>query len=530
MIHFQKNSSRIAFLKAHWYYALASAAGGLLLAISFPPVGLGLASWVAFITLFWAIDGTGRLSAAAFFGALFGAAFFFVDVSWIYATLRIHGHFTPMPAMALLVSMVLILALFPAVSTLLAYLLSRKGLRAALTLPFIWVAFEYLRTVGIPDFPWDLVGYSQIERVRLIQIVDITGIYGVSFLIVAVNGLLWELVTGQAPSRKLLARVAPELVAALLVAALLYGHVRLKDFPETPQKEGGFPIGVEQANIPQEIKWNDTARDHTFATYEEVGKQAVRSGARLLIWPETSVPVVFGSSDADWKRAGEISLRLTVPMLIGAPSLRLVQGATSYYNSAFLVDGPSLRFRYDKIHLVPFGEYMPWTWLLPLGPGIAAREADFTPGETMTVMSVDECPPFSVLICYEAIFPELSRLALKNGAKLLINITNDGWFGATAAPYQHLAMARVRSIENRVWLVRCANTGISAAFDPAGRTVKSIPLDQRGFFVVRVPKSGAAGSFYSGYGDLFAWGCIALTLAFVFVAALDPATRRREKK
>jgi apolipoprotein N-acyltransferase len=137
-------------------------------------------------------------------------------------------------------------------------------------------------------------------------------------------------------------------------------------------------------------------------------------------------------------------------MLIGAPSLRLVQGATSYYNSAFLVDGPSLRFRYDKIHLVPFGEYMPWTWLLPLGPGIAAREADFTPGETMTVMSVDECPPFSVLICYEAIFPELSRLALKNGAKLLINITNDGWFGATAAPYQHLAMARVRSIENRV--------------------------------------------------------------------------------
>jgi len=127
-------------------------------------------------------------------------------------------------------------------------------------------------------------------------------------------------------------------------------------------------------------------------------------------------------------------------------------------------------------------------------------------------MSVTGSPPFSVLICYEAIFPELARSALRHGARILVNITNDGWFGDTAAPFQHLAMARVRAVENRVWLIRCANTGISVAVDPAGRVMRRIPLGKRGTFVVSVPDSPAAGSFYSQYGDLFAWGCLVISL------------------
>jgi apolipoprotein N-acyltransferase len=211
---------------------------------------------------------------------------------------------------------------------------------------------------------------------------------------------------------------------------------------------------------------------------------------------------------------------LKVPMLVGAPFAKKVAGTIHYFNSAFLVDGQMLRYRYDKIHLVPFGEYMPLTWLLPLGPGIAAREADYSPGDTMTVMHAKGCPPFSVLICYEAIFPDLARLAVRNGASMLVNMTNDGWFGDTAAPYQHLAMAGLRSIENRVWLIRCANTGISAAFDPAGRMVKSIPLEHEGFFTVRVPSSLNPGSFYSRFGDVFAWGCIVGIVILILWAAV----------
>ena len=163
---------------------------------------------------------------------------------------------------------------------------------------------------------------------------------------------------------------------------------------------------------------------------------------------------------------------------------------------------------------------MPLSWLLPLGPGIAAREADYSPGETMTIMSVNGCPPFAVLICYEVIFPGLARRAVRDGARLLMNLTNDGWFGDTAAPYQHLAMARLRSVENRVWLIRSANTGVSAAFDRAGRMVKGIPLNKRGFFVVPVPRSASAGSVYTSVGDLFVWTCLFMT-AILVVSTTD---------
>ena len=214
-------------------------------------------------------------------------------------------------------------------------------------------------------------------------------------------------------------------------------------------------LGFCQGNIPQEVKWEEAARRHTFSTYERLGREAVQEGAKLLVWPETSAPVVFGGNDRDWLVPGAISEQLGVPMLVGAPSTRIISGETAYYNSAFLVDSKMLRFRYDKMHLVPFGEYMPLSWLLPVGPGLAAREADYSAGEAMTVMRSNDGPRFSVLICYEAIFPELARAAVADGARVLVNITNDGWFGETAAPYQHLADGRIpRSGESRLGAAR----------------------------------------------------------------------------
>jgi apolipoprotein N-acyltransferase len=193
------------------------------------------------------------------------------------------------------------------------------------------------------------------------------------------------------------------------------------------------------------------------------------------------------------------------------------------------VEGNRPIYRYDKIHLVPFGEYMPLTWLLPLGPGIAARQEDYSAGELMTVMHLNGFPPFSVLICYEAIFPGLAREAVNNGAKLLINITNDGWFGRSAAPYQHVELARMRSVENRVWMLRAANTGVSAAFDPAGRAVAHIPLEKEGYAIVSVPSSPVAGSFYSRFGDLFAWACVG-TSVLMIVASLKACRYERVRR
>lgn len=488
----------------------AAAAGGLLLALSFPPADIALLAWVAFIPLFWAMEAVHGSSKSALCGFVFGIAFFGFDVSWIDRTLIMHGHFSTVMAGTVFVAMVLSLSLIPGLFGLAMAMLKDHSGAMAIAAPFVWTALEYIRTWIFTGFPWDLAGYSQTGFLHLVQIADITGVYGVSFLVVLVNASIWLLLQ----SRFVPDRPAKKYVGFCVLVCVLcvgYGHMRLAHFSQPAPPSEGFTAGVLQGNIPQDLKWEESARDSTFRTYEQLGHQAVLAGAKLLIWPETAAPILFGMFNPEWQRVGAMASQLGVPMLVGAPSVKKVNGELAYYNSAFLMEGNMLRYRYDKIHLVPFGEYMPLSWLLPLGPGLAAREADYSPGREMTVMQVEGGPRFSVLICYEAIFPDLARLAVNQGAQLLVNITNDGWFGETGAPYQHLMMAGMRSIENRVWLLRAANTGISAAFDPAGRMVKEIPLETEGFMTVTVPVAAQAGSFYSSYGDVFAWACLVVS-------------------
>ncbi|MFC1835750.1 apolipoprotein N-acyltransferase [Thermodesulfobacteriota bacterium] len=485
----------------------AAAAGGFLLSLSFPLAGLDTVAWIGLIPFLWALDRSSSFAGYALCGLVFGSVFFLFNVYWLHATLLMHGNMGPLAAYLLFSALILSLSLFTAFFAILVKFFNDRGFDPLVPAPFLWVSMEYARSVAFTGFPWDLLGYSQSERLIVVQVADLTGIYGISFLVVIVNVALWGLLRGKITGVPVSWKF-PAVAAVLLLMVLGYGKLRLDDFPRGEHRSNGFPIGVLQPNIPQEIKWKKWARSSTLRTFEQLGREAVRRGARLLIWPETSVTVVIGSGDTAWKEAAEISVRLGVPLLVGAPSLRVEEGEARYYNSAFVMNGALASRCYDKIHLVPFGEYMPLTWLLPLAQGIAARESDFSPGATMTVIQLGDCPPFSVLICYEAIFPGLARQAIRNGARMLVNITNDAWFGASGAPYQHLAMARIRSIENRVRLVRCANTGISAVFDRAGRMIKGIPLGSKGLFLTAAPLGEDVGSFYCRNGDVFAWGCI----------------------
>ena len=504
--------------------SLVSAISGLALSLAFPPFRLDLLAWIALIPFFWAINSSIRTASAAICGYVFGAVFFSCDASWIFRTLIIHGHFGFISAAGLFVAMMATLALFPALFAFLTKLFSEKGFNIALTAPFIWTMTEFLRGVFLTGFPWDLAGYSQAGRLTIMQMTDLTGVYGVSFVLVLVNGLLWQAVDGLA--RKSFRAWVPFVAAALVITMVVaYGTMRLRHFTESRDDQNSCKVGVLQGNIPQEIKWDKEARRLNIRTYEKLGEKAVDQGAKLLVWPETSIPVLFDPHDKTWKHAFNIIEKIGVPMVVGAPSGKKVGGRIHYYNSAFLIEGKSVRYRYDKIHLVPFGEYVPFSWLLPVGPGIAAREADFTPGKDMTVMAADDCPKFSVLICYEVIFPELSRWALRKGAQMLITITNDGWFGDTAAPYQHFEMARIRAIENRVWLVRSANTGISGVFDPAGRTVAATNLNTKAAIVVPIPLQSSGGSFYLRYGDLFAWVCMGIVAILIIYVVLTRKQR-----
>jgi apolipoprotein N-acyltransferase len=499
---------------------LISALSGFAFSLAFPPFRFDLFAWIALVPLFWTFHSSTRTSSAAICGFVFGLVFFSFDTSWIFRTLVIHGHFGFISAAGLFVAMMVTLALFPALFALLTKLFAHKGFGISLVAPFVWTSTEFLRGVVFTGFPWDLAGYSQTCRLSIMQMTDITGIYGVSFVIVMVNGLLWQAV--DRISRKSFRAWIPIITAVFAITLVsAYGTLRLRDFPVTHKDQNYCKVGILQGNIPQEIKWDKDTRHKTIRTYEKLGKKAVEQGAKLLVWPETSIPVLFNPGDKTWKQAFKVSEEMGVPMVVGAPTGQQEAGHTHYYNSAFLLEGKSLRYRYDKIHLVPFGEYVPLSWLLPVGPGIAAREADFTPGKDMTVMSTDNCPKFSVLICYEVIFPRLSRWALRKGAQMLITITNDGWFGHSAAPYQHFEMARVRSIENRVWLIRSANTGISGVFDPAGRTVAATKLNTQASIVVPIPSKPSKGSFYLRWGDLFAWACIGIIAALIIYSILS---------
>lgn len=495
---------------------ILSLAGGALLSLAFAPFNLGFVAWVAFVPLLLAMERERGLQRAAACGFFFGLIFFLVDLRWIIQTLVIHGKFATFDAIIIFVSMVGALALIPGMFSLITVFLAKRGLSSFIVAPTVWTALEFVRTYIFTGFPWDYVGYSQSGWLELIQVSDITGVYGVSFLVVTINMAAFTLL-GMWNKRVWvsLAKLAGTL--ALLGMALVYGTIRLHEFRTDNISSSDATGAILQGNIPQDIKWDPASRAKSFATYERLAENAVKNGATFVIWPETSVPVVIGGTDPDWTNATYISKKLGVPMLIGAPFEKRDKDNVRFFNSAFLVNNGELSQRYDKIHLVPFGEYMPLSWILPIGPGIAAREEDYSAGSVMTVMRTNGFPPFSVLICYEAIFPALSRLAVRSGARVLVNITNDGWFGDSAAPYQHLTMAGFRAVENRVWLFRAANTGVSAVFDPGGRIVSYLPLQTRGQLVRKIPSHPNAGSFYSRNGDVFAWSVIVLVIAFTLV-------------
>ncbi len=508
---------------------ILSLTSGLLLSLAFPPWGLDLLAWLAFTPLLVSIEREKALSRAAICGFFFGLAFFLIDLKLIIENMVIHGNFTAIAATFIFISMVSALAIIPAAFSLLSVFLINRHLDIFWVAPIVWTAFEYARTHIFTGFPWDCLGYSQAHRLSLIQVCDLTGVYGISFLVIMGNvSILSFMKIFHNRSRRLLVHVFVWLTS--LVAVLTYGVVRLDRFPEEIRGAMTVTAGILQGNIPQDIKWDPASRSQTFIRYEHLAEDAIKQGANFLIWPETSVPVVIGGSDTTWKYSTYISKKLQVPMLIGAPFETRIHGIVNFYNSAFLVENGELIQRYDKIHLVPFGEYMPLSWVFPLGPGLAAREEDYSAGSNLTVMRPIGFPPFSVLICYEAIFPDLARAAVRTGAKALVNITNDGWFGESAAPYQHLAMAGFRAVENRVWLFRAANTGISAVYDPAGRLVASLPLMEQGALVYKVPRHPDAGSFYTRHGDIFTWIIIGLLATMLLSNLHDfriPLKRRK---
>jgi apolipoprotein N-acyltransferase len=473
----------------------AGLASGLLLAAAFPLADLGFLAWFALVPLLLV---AGRHPFKSGFSA--GLAFFAAVLYWLNIVMVTYGGLPLVLSVVLYLLLSAYLALFWGTATWAACRLREmRGYPLALTLPVFWVGLEFARAFLLTGFPWATLGYSQHAWPAMIQSADLFGVYGLSYLILLVNaaiaGVLARRRTGIAGGslRSLL------FAAILLTLNLGYGYWQLGRVPE--QREEQLRVTLVQGNIAQELKWRPDNQRPTVELYRVLTLQANRQAAAdLVIWPEAAMPFYYQDGGALAEDVARLPRQTGAALLFGSPAYERDGADWRYRNSAFLLDADAqLAGRSDKVHLVPFGEYVPLGRFLPFINKLVTGVGDYSPGE-LKVLPLRK-QSLGVLICYEAIFPELAREQVRLGGGLLVNITNDAWFGRSSAPWQHLAMASFRAIENRVWMVRAANTGISAFISPAGRVVERSGLFERATLTASVGL-GARPGLYAAMGDL----------------------------
>jgi apolipoprotein N-acyltransferase len=494
---------------------LSAALTGVLLALSFPKPGFSILAWMAFLPLLYAVKG--RSPEHSFkLGLLSGFVAYSGVFYWLNIVMITYGKLPLLISFSLTLLMAAYMALYLAAAICLTRFAEDHSVPPLLTFPFFWVALEYTRAHILTGFPWASLGYTQYRTLPLIQVADITGVYGVSFLIVLVNLFLfqlWRWVRGKDGATYPFLATAATLPLVLLT--LFYGFISLNR--EDSGKE--IKVALAQGNIPQDVKWNPAFQEETVAIYERLSRKTSGTGIELIVWPESSLPFFYQKESGYSQRISSLARELNSYLVVSSPALESENGSEKLLNSAFLIapDGSTVG-RADKLHLVPFGEYVPLATFLPFVKKMVQGIGDFSPGKSVTPLAA----PFGkmgILVCFEGIFPEISREYVLNGAGLLVNITNDAWFGDSSAPYQHLSMTVFRAVENRVPLVRSANTGITAFIDSRGHIQGMSRLFTEAVLNGKV-RMGFERSLYTRFGDLFAFICSAAALTAVGVVFL----------
>ena len=506
----------------------------ILLDFCFPVAGplppwRGILAWFALVPLLWALLAPAQvahpryLRRAALIGWLSGLLWYILNCYWIYQTMHLYGNMPPIGAAGMVFGFSAILGLyFGLFGFLLAFIRRRLGLSIALiAAPCLWTALE-LAAARITSVPWDQLGYAQVDNLFLTRLAPFAGVYGLSFVLLGVNALF---------AGALLATARPRLVSAvsgiLLVAILQPGSFVAA--PPSPTStyavllQPNINVAAADANTWPGLQWNgqlswilqqDTrtctpafaglpTHSHSLTISADCAQNTPPPG--IILWPET----------ASWFQSDQprtVDAMRAVATAAHAPLIFGMAGPNGNYNSALFVrsDG-SVAGRYDKIHLVPFGEYVPYRNLFFFAPKLTHQLVDLHPGTRRNVFRVDD-HTFGTVICYESVFADEVRHFALNGAQVLVNISDDGWYGDTSAPWQHLNMTRMRAIENHRWLLLDTNSGVTTVIDPHGRVTASVPRHTLTSLVARYGYESDL-TFYIRHGDGFAWLCVVLTLA-----------------
>lgn len=499
-------------MKKTIYTYAPAAVSGLLLILCFPTFDLYPLAWVAFVPLLLSL--WNRKPKGAFIaGMITGVLYFFGTTYWIYHSISHYGGVSVPASFGVVLLLSLYLGLYAGLFSLVFSLkIKSTRLPAVLLAPVFWVALEFIRSYALTGFPWSSIGYSQYKFLHGIQFADMTGIYGVSFFVLAANGAVADFFI--AKKRRVdmpLLSVTPNLIGYAFFAfcTLLifsYGFWRLhQDRPGSVVK-----VGIVQGNIEQDKKWDTAYQDEVVSTYKELSSSAALSSPSLIIWPETSLPFYFEHDTARSRDLVDFQRTLNSYLLFGTVLVKKIPSGDEraiLSNSAVLLDtGGKVSYIYDKIHLVPFGEYVPLRNVLFFINRLVAGIGDYEPGDR-PIKATTGFGSFGTFICYEIAFPGLVRKPFSKDGDFIVTITNDAWFGRTTGPYQHFSMAVFRAIENRKPVLRAANTGISGYIDSSGRILRTTPLFEKRIENIEM-LTDRSRTFYSRYGDIFSYVCI----------------------
>lgn len=505
-------------LKLFSHIGIGLCSSGLVI-MATPGYDLSIVAWIALVPLLFALRQRSVLSSFCLAWSVGSLAYAGI-VYWV----AISTVFTTLEAVLIPAYLGLHWGLFGAALT---YVTARSQIPFVVAAPVLWVVSEYLRSNFFPlELPWTLLAHSQYQNTALIQMAAVTGVYGVSYLIVLVNSLIVEATVG-------VRHAAISAVVTLMVVGLVVvpGQAVLDGSSYT----GSVPVTVVPGNIAQDIKWDEKHQEANFRRYLEGSRRAVEATATaLVVWPETSVPLPLNYDRHSLALLQNLARETRASLLIGSGEReKFAEGGADKakrYNSAVLVAPNTSEIRsYHKIQLLPFGEYLPLENHFPWPDRYRTHSSHYSAGEdysTLTLSVGGEAIPFSVLICWEGIFPNLVRQFVQHGAAFLVGISNEAWFDGSSAP-QFLAMNTFRAVENRRSLVRAVNGGISGFIDPYGRLVASMEPDHgdgtSGEFLTQSIPVVQTITFYTSHGDLFAQALMWMTFVFLLV----PFRKRR---
>ncbi len=495
----------------HHRNTILAVLSGILLVLSHPSFNLFPLAWVGLVPLLIAVRSVPNAKSAIRIGYISGLTFFAGLLYWIVLLYPFANIFVTVLGYAALVAYA---ALYFAVFSLLVYQLPHKsGISFIFPTALFWTGLEWIRSWLLTGFPWGSMGYSQWNNHAGIQIASITGVYGVSFVVLLFNAAIAHLIISSSNLRRAIkGAVFPLAIVAL---SFVYGGFCLSGSVDT---SGSVKLGLVPGNVSQAEKWKSEHAPKIFKRYLGLTEKANAANPDLIVWPETSIhpQILSGRAETYRQRLYRMLQEHQIHLLAGAP---VREADRKFYNSVFLLSPAGEKLgSYSKMHLVPFGEYVPFSSALPN----FIQFETFAHGKSINLLPLGDFKDskMGIAICFESVFPNLFRKFVAKGAEIMGILTNDSWFVGTTAPAQHLSAAPFRAVENRISVFRCANGGISCIIDPFGRIASETvtPTQPDGVLVEDVPMrnhQSAGMTLYTRYGDWFPILCLLASLILI---------------